>query len=360
MQEFTCKLLAVDAVTPYHILSKMKSLGRAAVPQLVLVACVSVCGRAAGQNAAASEALFQRGVADMQLDKYESACPSLQESYELDPHAGTMFTLAECEAKWGKVATAGAHYADYLGMVARMPQDQRTRHADRCTRARTRIEILKPQVPHLTLELPSNAPNGFSVMRDGVTLSNVSLGIEVPVDPGEHVVVTQVPGGPRNEKRIRLQRGDRERLMLAFTLPDLTPPVAAAESPASAKAPALVPGSRPTSTAHTWSYIAGGVGVAGVLVGTVTGVMSMQKKRIVDDNCVSTACNTDGKAAADAGRTLGNISTLGFCVGSAGVAASLVLWFAAPNVVDRSARRGPPTSGTNQTSYALVGISGAW
>ncbi len=86
-------------------------------------------------------------------------------------------------------------------------------------------------------------------------------------------------------------------------------------------------------------------GIAGLVVGTVTGIMSMSKKREVDRECAGSACTPEGKAAADSGRTLGNVSTVAFGVGVVGLGAGVVLWFAAP--------RAPVTS-------LAVGVEGAW
>jgi hypothetical protein len=62
------------------------------------------------QDVATAEALFNRGFADMDAGRYETGCKAIAASQRLDPRAGTLFTLAVCEAQWGKIATAASHY----------------------------------------------------------------------------------------------------------------------------------------------------------------------------------------------------------------------------------------------------------
>src|SRR5690242_9942096 len=70
-------------------------------------------------------AQFDRGLAEMKAGHYDIACPALAESQRLDPRPGTLFTLAECESRAGRIATAVAHYEDYLARFAKMTPDQK-------------------------------------------------------------------------------------------------------------------------------------------------------------------------------------------------------------------------------------------
>ena len=152
--------------------------------------------RVLADDAAASAAQFDMGVKAMTAGDFEHGCPAIRESYRLDPRPGTLFTLAECEAKWGKVASAVAHYGDYLGLYAAMPRDRQTGQHGRNEIAAQQKAALSPRVPHLLVALPASAPPGTVVRRDDAELGAASLGIALPVDPGEHVVTTQAPGGP--------------------------------------------------------------------------------------------------------------------------------------------------------------------
>ena len=129
-------------------------------------------------------ALFQNGLQAMQATHYPEACPKLAESYWLDPRPGVLFTLAECEAKWGRVASALAHYDDYLRLYASMPAGLQAVQRERSDIAHHQRAALADRVPTLALVLPPSAPAGVVVRRGGVALGAPSIGVALPVDPG--------------------------------------------------------------------------------------------------------------------------------------------------------------------------------
>jgi hypothetical protein len=79
------------------------TFARLIAPGLLLAACLGTLPAlaedpGAAQDAkAAAKALFDRGIDERDAHRYESACPALAESYELDPRPGTLLYLAECE-----------------------------------------------------------------------------------------------------------------------------------------------------------------------------------------------------------------------------------------------------------------------
>jgi hypothetical protein len=295
---------------------------------LVFSTAVGVTGTARAQDAATANALFERGVADMEAGKFETACPAIQESQRIDPRPGTLFTLAECEAKWGKVASAVAHYDEYTGVVSRLQTQQQARHADRVRASKAAVARLKPTVPTLELVLPPDAPPGTTVKRDGVSMQGASLGLALPVDPGEHVIVSATPGGPEQEARVSVALGEAKRVVVEVRqadvatspAPDLTAPAGQAPPRAGAQV-----GEPQGSSRSTWGYVAGGVGIAGVLVGTVAGILVFSKKSTVEDECVGLDCSPKGVEAASSGKTLAMVSNVGFGVGVAGLAVGAIL-----------------------------------
>jgi hypothetical protein len=78
---------------------------------------------------------------------------------------------------------------------------------------------------------------------------------------------------------------------------------------------------------------AGGVGIAGIAVGTVFG---LQSKSLHDDSqvpgvCRKSDCYTDeGVELIYQARRAGNVSRAAFVVGAAGLVAGAALWFTAP------------------------------
>src|SRR6266511_4402528 len=82
----------------------------------------------------------------------------------------------------------------------------------------TQKAALAPQVPYVTLTLPKSAPSGTTVKWDSLVLNQPALGIPLPVNPGEHVATTQVPGGPAHEQRIAIQKAEKKQVELEIDL----------------------------------------------------------------------------------------------------------------------------------------------
>jgi hypothetical protein len=253
----------------------------------------------------------------MEAGRYETGCAALAESYRLDPKPGALFTQATCEARWGKLATAVAHYEEFLQRVAALPPAERARHEGREEAARAQVAELSPRVPRLTLVLPPSAPRGTAVTLDGRPLDASRLGAEMPVDPGEHAITTRAPGRPAHAQKVVVEAGRAARVVLAV------PP-----APTTAPQP---PSRRPLA------YATGGLGVAGLLVGVIAGSLAIGRKGVVDDHCTGRACDAEGKAAGDAGKTLASVSTLGFAVGAAGIGVGVLLFVSEPKPANAAA-----------------------
>ncbi len=79
-------------------------------------------------------------------------------------------------------------------------------------------------------------------------------------------------------------------------------------------------------------------------------------KSTVSANCVDLDCNHDGKLAADRGKTMALVSTIGFGVGLAGLVTGTVLLLTVP-ARKPAARVGLLAAGENG---ALFGVRGVW
>lgn len=294
---------------------------------------------ARAQGAAAAEALFKKGLADFDAKKYDTGCPALEESFRADPRAGSLFTTAECYAAAGKVSTASAFYEQFERFVERMPAAQQKGQAERLKVAGTQRASLAARIPTLTVTLAADVPASAVVRRNGTTMGKPSLGVALPVDPGEQTLVVAVEGRPPSEKKITIKEGEKQKVELsASAAPAPTSPSAAETSPSAAPSPVSSP-PPPPSSRKTVGYVVGGIGAAALIGGGVAGILSASKKKVVDDECLGSVCSPDGKAAADSGKTLATVSTVGVSIGVAGLAAGIYLVLTAPRTPDPTAAR---------------------
>ncbi len=314
---------------------------------LPLGACL-LAPSAFAQDTAAAGALFDKGVSEMGLGHFDVACPALDESQRIEPRAGTLFTSAECHARWGKVAGAVARYEDYIGLVSRFPADQQSRHRDRATIASDQVAKLKPTVPTLIVVLSANAPPGTVVRRNGVELKGASLGLPLPVDPGQHVLSAQAPGG--EEQTMTVTMVLKQQLRFELEPPPAPPSAALDTTPSTAPA---TPAPAHGSSQRTWGYVAGGIGIVGLAVGATTGALVLGKKGTAEEHCTGGACrDQEGVDAGTSARSLATVSTVGWGVGIAGLAAGAILLLTAPGFNQRdSARLRPLIAITPQGAF---------
>jgi hypothetical protein len=326
----------------------------------LVAACVLSAPLASGQSKSAAQSEYDWGLAEMQAGRYASGCPALAASYKLDPLPGALFTLAECERQWGKLATALAHYAAYLDAFSRMTARQKADQVGRDQLASAERDRLERDAPRLTIALGASAPRDTTVLCDGEPIGAPSLGVALPVDPGEHVIAAEASDGRRFEEHFTLARGDKETHVVelksnpAPVFPTLAPSSTLPEPPSPVPTPR---GSR------TWIYASGAIGIAGVTVGAVAGVLTIADKATIDQHCGKdgnpVSCDSTGKSAADASRVTGLVSDVAFGVGAAGLATALVLWILRPPS-GAGSRTPSPVVVVGRSNTFLAGIRAAW
>ncbi|MEP7122965.1 MAG: tetratricopeptide repeat protein [Byssovorax sp.] len=294
---------------------------RGLVPWCGLAATLLVARPAAAGNDD-SNALFDAGVLQMEAGRYAQACPSIEHSYELDPRPGVLYTLAECQSKWGHLAAAVARYQEYLAAYAALPPTKKKLQTSRPNTARAQIAALSPQIPKLTLTLAPGAPTGTLVERDGHPVAASDLGASMSLDPGDHLVRVSVPSGRMSEIHVTLARSESRRVALDF-------PRAPPEGTSSHEGP------RPTSGRRVAAVVSGGLGLAGLVLGGAMGGVALAKKSVVDAHCnvggIPEACDHTGKAAADELQPFALASTVGLAAGAALVVLSTVLFVTEPS-----------------------------
>ncbi len=324
------------------------------VLRYLIAACLSLRVALLVEPALATESadpdvLFNKGLADMLAGRYASGCPAIAESLRIDPRPGALFTLAECEMRQGKIASALDHYKKYLVVYEGLPAEEQTLQVERAKISRGQELALRARVPWLAVTLKADAPKDTVVKFDGGVLPKVALGVEHRVEPGEHVLSIEAPGRPRGTIRISLKEGEKKRVKLGVEPPSPTP-----MSP--------VPRSKGRRVA---TYTALGVGLAGVAVGAITGGLALGKKSVIEANCsgtLGTACTREGKDAADDAQSLATASTVGFGVGIAGLVTTVVLIVSEPKqkALDANARRVKAGMLSVTSQGAVFGVEGSF
>ena len=306
-------------------------------------------------------ALFDQGLADMAAHRYDVACPKLAESFRLDPHAGGLFTLAECENKAGKLAAARVDYQRFLDLAKQLPPKERPRQEPRVKVAHEQLAALERDLPHVTVSLDAAAPPGSTVLLDGAAFTVPSPPAPTAVDPGDHVVTVHAPDGRTHDEHVSLGRGETRTVILTLPEPLVAPPP-----------PGAAPPSDGTSTRTILTYATAGVGGALVVTGAILGGVVFANKKSIDAGCPTPTTCTSSSAASTGNttRTLAAASTGTFIAGGAALAGAAILWLTAPKAeappaaaephLGTSLRWSPIVAPTIAERGVMVGLDGAW
>jgi len=255
------------------------------------------------RDPAAAEALFREGRAAAQKGNWDVACPKFRESERLDPAAGTLLNLADCEEHRNKVATA---WQLFRQVVESLPESD-----ERVPLAKRRAAELERRLPHLTVRLVGPPVSGAKVVRNDVELSEASLGSALPVDPGTYQIVVTGPGRQMTTASVAVAEGARSSIDVRTGAEVVDTSVEG-----------------PPRSGHTAGWVAAGVGVVGLGVGTVAGILTLDRRSTVDANCTADKrCNAVGYDAAQSGKTLGVVTTAGLLLGAAGVGVGAYILF---------------------------------
>jgi len=291
-----------------------------------LVVCgVLACGATrtarADEPAPSAEQLFQEARILVEKGDYAAACPKLDASQKLDPAVGTQFNLADCYEHLGKTATAFALFEEVARIARAAGKFERERSA------KERAAALAPKLARVHLDVKATAP-GLEVRIDDQPVAKSAWSEAFPIDPGPHRVTASAPSHAPFEATIAAN---------ASALSEVSVPELVDTTVHEAPAPVVV---APSSTQKTLALVAGGIGVAGIAVGAVSGIIAVSKRSSAQSECPSDVfafrCPTESGAAAwNSATTAGNVSTVAFIAGGVFVAGAAVLWFTAPSARTR-------------------------
>jgi hypothetical protein len=152
------------------------------------------------------------------------------------------------------------------------------------------------------------------------------LGAERPTDPGTHQVTASAPGYLAAQSYVTLTEGGRQELTLSLVKDPnaVAPPAPAVPAPAQPAEPITQPPPVPESKPKTAAYVLLGVGAAGLVTGSVTGLMALSKKNDLD--CPDHECPPGTQQDnLDSAKSLALVSTIGFGVGVAGAVIGTIL-----------------------------------
>jgi hypothetical protein len=317
-----------------------------------LVVLVAAGKTRAGGNEVAAEALFGEAKKLAAQGKYAEACPKFAESNRLDRGAGTLIHLGDCYEKNKQTASAWATYKEAASAAQALGRKDWEKLASQ------RANALEPKLARLTVKV-DKANEKLEVTRDGTSVSPASFNVPIPVDIGAHTVEA-TSAGQKPFKTTTTVSKDGESVEVSVPKLEVEAPVATTPGPTKEHDQGAT-GADAGSRQRTVGFIVGGVGVAGVAVGAITGLMAMGKKNQWETaGCAGGPCaSQDAVDASESAKTLGLISTIGFIAGGVGVLAGAALVLTAPKAHEplktgRARVRFVPSAGPDRSGGITV------
>jgi hypothetical protein len=214
---------------------------------------------------------------------------------------------------------------------------------ERAQLARHKAQELEAKLPTLTIVVPPAADRpDLQITRDREVLGRPAWGVPIPVDPGVHTIEASAPGrkpwqaqatteGVSSAASVEVPPLEADPTLepAPGAAPGAATPLASAHAPTDS-GPAAPPAS-PGSGQRVAGLVLGGVGVAGIIAGSVFGLVAKSDDNKASQHCLtSDACDSEGITLNDSAHHAATVSTIAFLAGGVLAATGVIVYVTAP------------------------------
>jgi hypothetical protein len=330
---------------------------------LVLAVCTSVvpAGDAAAQPKSATDEardLAREGWKALDAENYKEALEKVTQAEALY-HAPThLLLMGNALAGLGRLADALDTFEKLT--VEPIPDAAPKAFKDAQDTGRKRVKELISRVPSVLVAIENAEAATPVVQVDGTTM-NFAGGMAVRLNPGEHVITVTAEGFEPVKTPVTLPaKGGVTRVPIALRKKGAPAGSATASAAASATASAAASTSAeakatgPAPSLRVPAYAALGLAGAGVLVGAMTGGISLSMTGELKGICANNVCPENERGRLDTANALANASTALFVLGGVAAAAGVVLI-----VIDGGGGSPKPRTGSSATVEPWISVGGA-
>ena len=257
-----------------------------------------------------------QAITAMKAADWATAVVWWERAYAARPDSAFVFNLGSTYDQWG------GHCRDALQAFSR--------YFTVCPPEADCAQLAAAKKRHLKIDRKCHGTLKVATTPEGamVAIGDEEPGpspVEVRVVEGTYRVVAQLEGRPRIEQAVEVKGGGPTTVMLRF--PEAEPPPAAVVAPPPGAVVTAPPVAPPESRFGAWTWVALGVGGAGVVVGgifTATSVAAIDEEararesNVPDDDEVFELRDDATRDAA--------LAHVGYGVGLAGLTVGLVMW----------------------------------
>ncbi len=267
---------------------------------LLLLACAARASAQEDDTARAKER-FEHGVAEYEAGRFTEALDDFQEAYRLKPHPLVRVNIANCYDKLDRPVEASFHFELFL--ASKQGSDEQR---DEIKEA---LKLLRKRIGKLVLSV---SPDGARVTLDGSEERRAPIMEPITLRAGQHEIAVSLEGFDTLRRSVDVKAESSTEVSLRLTRPEVAaapeplpePPLTAEPGAASAEqAPATdaqpepqaeleAPPAQATQSDDASMrggipkgvWIAGGVSLALVVGGTITGLLAGAAEQNFDDN----------------------------------------------------------------------------
>ncbi|HEV8245254.1 MAG TPA: hypothetical protein VGP93_05780, partial [Polyangiaceae bacterium] len=122
--------------------------------------------------------------------------------------------IARTQAKLGKLVEAAETYRRLVRVKLEGAAPEASEQA--IDDAKKELAELEPSIPSLRVEIAPAGVKDVELSIDGEKVSSAVVGVDRPINPGEHDVVATASGYERSERKVSIARGEKQKLELAL------------------------------------------------------------------------------------------------------------------------------------------------
>jgi hypothetical protein len=264
-----------------------------------------------------AQKLFKEG-------RFGDALPLFQNLADTTQSPNARLYVGHCLKELGKFVEAHAAFTAVVKEINDHPDEkyQPTREA-----AISELAVLNVRLGRVIINVAESPPN-VVVKLDGNAVEEKTLGSSIVVAPGAHHVEATAGALAPVRGDVNIEGGEVKTVLLSFKKAvDETPFSVVGSSNASvATTPSADSKSDDGATMRTMGFVAGGVGVAGLAVFTITGLMAKSAFNDLETKCGGPCADASYVDQIHRGKTLQTTANVGLVVGLVGVAAGATLF----------------------------------
>lgn len=285
----------------------------------VLFASTAQAAEPSEADRATARSLAREGYEALQKKDYERAEDRFRRADAL-VHAPTIVVdHARALTGLGRFVEACERYSLVIreGVPANAPWPWKQAVAD----ATREIALIEPR--RAWLKVTVKGPPRPQVLVDTDEVPGASLGVPRATDPGQRRVRVSANGYRPSEQLVELSEGEKREVVV-----ELEPlPIEEVTLEEDAPPPVTETKTIVVKSDRTLAYVAFGVGGAGLIVGSVTGILALSLHADLKKQCGGMSCPPARGDDVTRFRTLGMVSGIAYGIGAAAAAGGAYLFF---------------------------------